>query len=31
MGGTSLFFTSIALGMILSVSKFVENYDVTNA
>jgi cell division protein FtsW len=27
MGGTSLFFTSIALGMILSVSKFVENYD----
>jgi cell division protein FtsW len=27
MGGTSLFFTSIAFGMILSVSKFVENYD----
>lgn len=27
MGGTSLFFTSIALGMILSVSKFVENID----
>jgi cell division protein FtsW len=27
MGGTSLFFTSIALGMILSVSKFVETYD----
>lgn len=27
MGGTSLAFTSIALGMILSVSKFIETYD----
>jgi cell division protein FtsW len=30
MGGTSLFFTSIALGMILSVSKFVETYDASD-
>ena len=27
MGGTSLVFTSIALGMILSVSKFIENIE----
>ena len=27
MGGTSLVFTSIALGMILSVSKFIENFE----
>ncbi|MCC6460761.1 MAG: FtsW/RodA/SpoVE family cell cycle protein [Saprospiraceae bacterium] len=27
MGGTSLMFTSIALGMILSVSKFIESYE----
>ena len=27
MGGTSMVFTSIALGMILSVSKFIENID----
>jgi cell division protein FtsW len=27
MGGTSLVFTSISLGMILSVSKFIENFE----
>lgn len=27
MGGTSMVFTCISLGMILSVSKFIENYD----
>jgi cell division protein FtsW len=27
MGGTSLLFTSISLGMILSVSKYIETYD----
>jgi cell division protein FtsW len=29
MGGTSLVFTSISLGMILSVSKFIENFEST--
>ena len=29
MGGTSMVFSSIALGMILSVSKFIENVDNT--
>ena len=29
MGGTSLIFTSIALGMILSVSKYIENLENT--
>ena len=29
MGGTSMIFTSIALGMILSVSKFIESYENT--
>jgi cell division protein FtsW len=27
MGGTSIIFTSIALGIILSVSKYIETYD----
>jgi cell division protein FtsW len=27
MGGTSIIFTSIALGMILSVSKYIESFD----
>ncbi len=31
MGGTSMVFTSISLGMILSVSKFIETYDETTA
>ncbi|MEL7021997.1 MAG: FtsW/RodA/SpoVE family cell cycle protein [Bacteroidota bacterium] len=29
MGGTSLLFTSVALGMILSVSKYIETVDIT--
>ncbi len=30
MGGTSMVFTCISLGMILSVSKFIETYDETS-
>ena len=31
MGGTSLWFTSIAIGIILSVSRYVEQESVKNA
>lgn len=31
MGGTSMVFTCISLGMILSVSKFIETYDETTS